>query len=357
MPRRLLPWLIAGAACVGVAGWALFLRPPRTLAGYEAYYANDPRPPRNGAIKVTFLGTSTLLFEDDSTKLLVDGFISRPPLFHAITRPLRTNTTLVDSVLKRVGADRIDALFTVHSHYDHALDAAYIVRTRGGRLYGSESTKMVGLGGDVAADSIRVIVLGRPDSVGEFRVTAFRARHSKQLRLIRFPGVITHPLRQPAWVGQYREGGPYKAGGSFDLLIQHGNRAILIKGGPVDDAPPAGLRADVVFLGTGTLGKRDRTFQNTYYEQWVCGVGARHVIPIHWDDFFAPLSDSLPVAPWVVDRKPRAGFDYLIKRTKEDSIGFQILQGFGSVLLFSPDGPPAVRPPRPPARCPRRAGG
>lgn len=356
MLRRLLRWLIVGVVCVAVGGCALLLRPAHDIANYRAHYGNDTTPVRNGAIRVTFLGTSTLLLDDGTTKLLIDGFISRPPLIHAMTRRLRTDSVLVDTVLNRLSAHRIHALFTVHSHYDHALDAAYIARTRGARLYGSNSTRMVGLGGGVKDGSITVIAPGTPDSVGDFHVTAFPAKHSKQMWLVRFPGEITDTLPQPAWVWQYKEGGPYEEGGSFDLLIQHRDRAILIKPGPIDTPPPAGLRADVVFLGTGTLGKRDRTFQNAYYQHWVCGVGARHVIPIHWDDFFAPLSHNLPAAPWIVDSNPQAAFDYLIQKTREDSIGFQILQGFGSVLLFSPDGPRAVPPPRQAGPRPRCAG-
>ena len=348
--RRPLLWLVFGASSVAVAGCALVLRPSHAIGDYKDSLINDIRPIRNGTIRVTFLGTSTLLLEDDSTKLLIDGFISRPPLRHVLIRGLRTNTAVVDTVLNRLGARRVDALFTVHSHYDHALDAAYIARTRHALLYGSESTRMVGLGGRVDPGRIKVFVEGEPATVGEFRVTPFRSTHSTQSWPVSFLGQITDPLRQPAHVSQYREGG------SFDLLIQHRNHTILIKPSPFLDSLPTGLRADVVFLGIGTLGKRDTNFKHAYYERWVRGVGARHVIPIHWDDFFAPLSDDLPAAPWVVDTKPRAAFDYLIGCTQKDRIGFQILQGFGSILLFSPDGPPTRPPARPPVlhpRCPR----
>ena len=320
------------------------------MAGYEGCYVDDTTPIRHGAIRVTFLGTSTLLLDDGATKLLVDGFISRPPLRRVLTRRLRTDTALVDMVLNRLEVHRIHALFTVHSHYDHALDAAYIARTRHARLYGSASTRMVGLGGEVDDDSITVFVPGKPISVGEFRVTPLESKHSEQIKPVRFLGEISDTLQQPARVWQYREGG------SFDLLIQHRDHSILIKPGPFLNMPPAGVRADVVFLGVGTLGKNDTTFMNTYYQQWVRGLGARHVIPIHWDDFFAPLSEDMPAAPWFVDKNPRAAFDYLIDRTQKDSIGFQILQGFGSVLLFSSDGPPAVHPSGPACSPFRRAG-
>ena len=131
----------------------------------------------------------------------------------------------------------------------------------------------------------------------------------------------------------------YKEGNSFDLLIEHRGRAILIKPGPaLDRAPRLGLRADVVFLGIGTLGKRKPDFQNAYCRQSVQDVGAKLVIPIHWDNFFAPLSENLPLAGRLMDDS-RAAFDFLIARTEQDRAQFLILQGFGSVVLFAPEAP------------------
>jgi hypothetical protein len=43
------------------------------------YYLNQSSDePKNGSIKVTFYGTSMLLFDDVKTRLLVDAFITYP---------------------------------------------------------------------------------------------------------------------------------------------------------------------------------------------------------------------------------------------------------------------------------------
>jgi L-ascorbate metabolism protein UlaG (beta-lactamase superfamily) len=147
---------------------------------YQKYVVNATTAMRDGVVKVTFLGTSTLLLDDGRTRVLVDGFITRPSMLRVATTPLRTNRQLVDSTLNRLTRESIGAVFTVHSHYDHALDAAYIARTRGARLYGSASTRMVGLGDGVNDDSITVFVPGVVNRVGEFRVTALRTTHSPQ---------------------------------------------------------------------------------------------------------------------------------------------------------------------------------
>jgi L-ascorbate metabolism protein UlaG (beta-lactamase superfamily) len=353
MLRRSLRWVLGVTAFVVVAIGALLLWPARDMARYEDYYVNDPTPPSNGAVRVTFLGTSTLLLDDGTTKLMVDGFISRPSrgdLARGLGR-VRTDTASVDRVLGGLKACRIDALFTVHSHYDHALDAAYISRLTGADLYGSKSTRMVGIGGNVDTADITVIIPGKMNKVGAFHVIPLQARHSKQLELVSFLGDIEDTLRQPASVRDYKEGG------SFDLLIQHGNHRILIKPGPALNSESRDtVRADVVFLGIGTLGKRSATFKKAYYEESVRALRATHVIPIHWDDFLAPLSDDLPTAPLYVDTNPHAAFRYIIDRARSDSIGFQILQGFSSVLLFAPNAPPAERPsPYAPGNRNRRA--
>lgn len=43
---------------------------------------------------------------------------------------LHTARTLVDAALNRVTRESIEAVFTVHSHRDQALNAAYIARSR-----------------------------------------------------------------------------------------------------------------------------------------------------------------------------------------------------------------------------------
>ena len=38
------------------------------------------------AVTATWLGVSTLLFDDGETQILIDGFISRPSLFESLAR-------------------------------------------------------------------------------------------------------------------------------------------------------------------------------------------------------------------------------------------------------------------------------
>jgi L-ascorbate metabolism protein UlaG (beta-lactamase superfamily) len=309
-----------------------FLNPSASLASgtldrYSSYYlSQSDEEPKNGSIKVTFLGTTMLLFDDGETKVLLDGFITRLPLENLSA--LQTDKALVDSVLSRIGVDRLDALFAAHSHFDHALDVAYIAQQTGAQLYGSESTLNIGRGGDLPESQMTLYEVGKPVSIGQFNITVLPSKHSPPVAGINdnLGVVIDKPLRQPANFYAYSEGG------SFDFLIQHGDRAILVKPaanyieGAWDD-----LRANVLFLSTGTLGDQDPAFREAFYEQTVAQVKPQLVIPVHWDNFLLPLSESL--VP-LTDKDLTTSFDFLIERLSTDRIQFGIVQGYQNVMLF-----------------------
>ena len=91
------------------------------------------------------------------------------------------------------------------------------------------------------------------------------------------------------------------------------------------------IRADVLLLGTAMLGKQQPEFQQQFYDETVGKLHPQLVIPIHWDNFFHPLSEHLVALPWVADDLKQS-FDFLIFRTKTDKIKFRILQGYQSLI-------------------------
>jgi len=63
----------------------------------------------------------------------------------------------------------------------------------------------------------------------------------------------------------------------------------------------AGLKVDTVFLGVGTLGKKDEAYRSAYWQETVRASGAKRVIPIHWDNFWLPLDQPLQAMPLLFD--------------------------------------------------------
>jgi L-ascorbate metabolism protein UlaG (beta-lactamase superfamily) len=322
------------AAVAGVRGQDRVPLKDKDLERYRPYFLKDADgTPKDGAVKVTFFGTTTLLFDDGETQLMTDGFFTRPSLITVARGKLETDTKIVDAVLKKAKIDRLQALFVAHSHYDHALDAAYVAKTTKAKLHGSASTLNIGRGGGLGDEQMVLFEPGKEQAVGKFKVTVLKGKHSPPIKGINddLGQTIDKPLKQPATARDYKEGG------SFDFLIKHGDRAILVipSGNYVEGALDK-VRADVLFLGTGGVGKQTREFQTNLYDNTVKKVQPRLVIPVHWDNFFTPLSDRLEPPGKLIDDAP-AAFDFLIERLKADKIQFGILQGYNSVMLFGKD--------------------
>jgi L-ascorbate metabolism protein UlaG (beta-lactamase superfamily) len=309
-----------------------------SIEHYRKYYLpENEKDPKNGAVKVTFLGTGTLLFDDGETQVMTDGFFSRPSFLKVIKGKIETDPKVVDAALKRAGVERLKALFVAHSHYDHAFDVAHVVKKTGAKLHGSVSTLNIGKGGGLEEEQMQLYEPGKEVRVGRFTVSVLKSKHTPPIAGINndLGEVIDKPLKQPA---SFRD---YKEGGSFDILIRHGGNSMLVK--PSDNFLEGALdkvRVDVLFLGTAGMGTYKKDFQDAVYDQTIGKVRPKLVIPVHWDSFFDPLSDKLQFP--LVGNVP-AGFDYLIGRLKEDGIEFGILQGYQSILLFGDSGLPGAK--------------
>ncbi|KOS64330.1 MBL fold metallo-hydrolase [Lysinibacillus agricola] len=306
-----------------------FLAPSADIQQYKEYYApkTTQKTLIQDEVKVTFLGTSSLLFDDGNTQLMIDGFISRPPLLKMLPlSTVKTDADAVNNVFHKIGIDhnKLRGLFIAHTHYDHALDLAYIAKQIGTHVYGSESAINIGLGEGINVDQMSVYEVNKTMQLGDFTVTVLQSKHSPTFDE---GEKINEPLKQPAIALNYHEDS------SYDFLITHHNKKFFVKPsanyieGALDD-----IRADVLFLGIGVLGAQDENFQNMYYEQTVRKIQPKLIIPIHWDNFTKPLTDALEAMPKFADNT-KAGLDFIIQRTKVDKIDFQILQGFQSIYF------------------------
>lgn len=291
------------------------------------------------AIQVTFLGTTTLLFDDGDTQILIDAFVTRPPFRTVAFDRIGSDENLLKTLLADVDVKRVKAIFVSHSHYDHALDVPSFLKLTNATLYGSESTLNIARGVCLPEHLLMPLTVNRDYRIGEFYVRAIPSRHSPPV-----PGInndlgtmIDHALKQPARYHEYREGG------SYDFLIHHRGRSMLIKpsAGFVEGALN-GKHADVLFLATGAFGQQCETYRAAYYANTVGATRPGLVIQIHWDDFFAPLSDNLPPAKDTV-----IAWSDLTTRLRADGVGFAILQGRQSMQLFSDD-MSNIRPPQTP---------
>ncbi len=285
--RTALIVLALGVIGAGIGAWLWNDRVEITAVGLP--FARVARAGASPAVTVTWLGVTTLLFDDGETRLLTDGFFSRPGVFDLLLdRPVSPDAAGIDRALAVAKISRLAAVMTVHSHYDHAMDAAEVAKRTGALVLGSSSTANLARGAGLAEERIVEISDGETRQFGRFAVQFLRSRHMPMGAdgAPPMPGTIDAPLSPPAPISAWREGG------SYSISIVHPTGSALVQGsaGYVEGAL-AGLQADVVFLGIAGLARLGADYTETYWREVVERTGGGRVFPIHYDDFTRPYGD------------------------------------------------------------------
>jgi L-ascorbate metabolism protein UlaG (beta-lactamase superfamily) len=279
------------------------------LAAYASLELK-PSAPQHSALRVTFLGVGTLLFDDDETAILVDGFFTRPDALRLLGGNVAPDPVVIRRHLERAGIKKLAAVIPLHSHIDHAMDAPEVALQTDGLLLGSESTANIGRGwvspsGKLPEERIRVVRDGETFSFNHFEIKIILSRHTGTAPS---EGDILEPLKPPVPFRSYKEGSTYK------LLITHNGRKIMVSSSA--GWVPGALEhteAEVVFLGIPPHFEPDPPrFKDEYWREVVAATKVRRVIPVHWDQFWVPLDwPAVPFAnfrPWM---------DFLIEKGRQ----------------------------------------
>jgi L-ascorbate metabolism protein UlaG (beta-lactamase superfamily) len=257
---------------------------------------------REPAIRVQWLGTAGFALEYDGHVLLLDPYLTRASLARCVLAPLRTDR---DAVRRHV--PRADAIVLGHTHFDHALDAPYIARSTGARVFGSRSAAALCVAQGVEADRVDVVEReagGEPveREVGPFQLRFIPSAHARLVvGRVPFPGEIADcgdvPMRAEA----------YRCGAVFGVEIRVAGRTIYHLGSAeIVDASVRVKNVDLLLMCVaGWTTSRDLPER----------IGARlspgAVLLSHWDDFLRSLDRParlLPAMqmPRLVERLSRA---------------------------------------------------
>lgn len=277
-------------------------------------------------LRVTFLGVSTLLFDDGETAILTDGFFTRPGKLRFLFTRIEPDADLITRQLQRAGIHKLAAVVVVHSHYDHAMDSPVVATQTGAQLVGSQSMANIALGYGFPKEKLTVVGESASMRFGRFQITLLASGHVPS-RLAPM-GSIENPLKPPAWWWEYKEGG------SYSVLIDHDGRSILVQGSA--GFKPDALKnrhADLVFLGIGQLGNQDDDYRELYWQQVVAAVRPRRIIPIHWDDFWLPLDHPLVPFPRLADNFEKS-MEFLNRRGQQENIEVKLLPAWLKVDPF-----------------------
>ena len=236
-----------------------------------------------GSVTVRFTGSTTLLFDDGETSWMTDGWFSRPTFIEIITEHVEPDLAAIGRGLKANEVDKLDAVIPLHSHYDHAMDAPEVARRTGATLYGSESTANIARGWGLEEGRIEVFTNKKPIALGDFIITPIESNHFQFVdpeiakTALDLP-TIDSPLVPPAPITNYR------VGKSYVLQVEHpqGSFAIVGSAGFIEGGL-RGFKADVLFLGVGSLGEQSVEYRQKYWEETVGRLEPSTVIPIHYD--------------------------------------------------------------------------
>lgn len=259
-------------------------------------------------VTATWLGVTTLLFDDGETQILIDGFFSRPSLGDIIFgRPVTNDAATINYVLDHYRIRRLAAIIPVHSHFDHAMDIGAIANRTSASILGSASTVQIARGAGVPDDQITLVEAARVYTFGRFNVMLLPSTHAPigWSGSVPWDGTIDAPLTLPQPVSAWREGG------SFVVVIEHplGNAIVQGTSGFASTGTATGnLSADVVFLGVGGLETLGRNYAEQYWQAFVTATGADSVYPMHFDDFTRPFGDIVPAPRFIGDLQTTASW-------------------------------------------------
>jgi L-ascorbate metabolism protein UlaG (beta-lactamase superfamily) len=242
-------------------------------------------------VSVLWLGTAGVLISDSQTGILIDPYVSRFGLFKIATGlPLQPDKETVQKWVERLGKNNIQAVVVSHSHFDHCLDAPYFAMQTGAPLIGSKSTLNVGRGASLVEAQLEAVKPGREITVGEFKLKFIESIHGPAfLGRVPYPGTIDKPL-----IG-YHPAKAYKLGQVYAIFISHPSGTIVHHGSAgFIPGMYKGITADVVLLGISGRGDTQ-----TYLENVPLKLGAKLLIPIHFDNFFMPLAKKMKILPTV----------------------------------------------------------
>ena len=308
-------------------------RPQLSEIDWQPYPEYESRP---DAVTVTWLGVTTMLFDDGSTQILIDGFFSRPSIADIVfSAKVQSSAAKIDFVLDEYQMRRLAAIIPVHSHFDHAMDIGAIANRSSASIIGSETTANIARGAGVPEDQIVVAVSGSDYSFGEFSVRIIDSSHAPLGwgASVPYPGTIDAPLDLPAPVSAWREGK------SYSVVVMHPQGTTLIQGsagflpGALDD-----VDADVVMLGAFGLENFGREYAEKYWLSMVTSTGAKRVIPIHFDDYTRPFG-HVELSPRILDNFVDSAEWLDVFRETWDNDARLHLPVFGEKLVLYP--PPA----------------
>ncbi len=230
----------------------------------------------DSSVSVTYLGTAGFIFSTPNRDIVVDPYVTRPPLNqHAFSR-LKPNESLVKRVIPKA-----DDVLIGHAHHDHILDAPCLCAQTGARLIGSEDVARVGRAAGLPETQI-LSTQGREDIScgGDAMVRGIPSAHGKvYFNKVTLPGSIGADFSWPAYYWQFRHGHVLNW-----YLELNGLRVMHVDSAEFFAKEWDGIEVDVLCLCA--IGRAARP---NYISEAISLTKAKIVMACHWDCFWIPF--------------------------------------------------------------------
>jgi L-ascorbate metabolism protein UlaG (beta-lactamase superfamily) len=237
--------------------------------------------------EMRWLGVAGIELRANEQILVIDPFVTRPPLRRMWWGRVRSDTALAAATVPHG-----DFLLVTHAHWDHVMDMPAVIDQTRATAYGSPNTHQLLAILGVPEERLQEIKVGDRLTLGTFQIEVLPAEHGLVLGRPFATGSLAPHLRPPLRMRDYR------MDVCFSFLIEvDGLRFLDWSSEQIHSAPPA----DVLFVKPHQ--------ERAYYEVLLDVVQPRVLIPIHWDDFMRPLSQ--PLRPML--KPPRLAFPPLAR--------------------------------------------
>ncbi len=257
------------------------------------------------SIYFRWLGVAGIELSMGSEIMLIDPYLTRIPLRNILFGPVHSHKELI-----RKHIPRCHHILVTHSHFDHLMDVPFIARYTGAEVFGSASTCRLLSACGVPPRQFHEIDVGDRLYLNPFHFQVLPAHH------VVIPGFgcrqLPAKLKPPLWAWHFR------MDKTFSFLIEADGLWMMIDLGQKCTQAAA---ASILFMQPRMTAAQRRHRMEI--------VRPRLVVPVHWDDFFRPLSRSprpgLHLSGWKFPPLKRLNMTEFSQALKRDHPAVEIL--------------------------------
>lgn len=277
-------------------------RPKGILWGFFLFSLLSFNISAKSPLYLKWYGTTCLSITDGKSVILFDPYLTRPSIWSALFgSDLSSDPSLVKKYIGPFKEEENRAVFISHTHFDHILDLPSLERLwEYPEVYGPANIQFIGKSLE-NKDKLKRNRVNENQviNVGLFKVSPLKSRHSALPLGFEFAkGLLKENISLPASAYEL------KAEESFAYLIKHPSGTILFQSGAVSRKTYPVDNVDTLLIGISS--RKDEDMKEGILKK----VKAKKIIPIHFDNFFRPLSDGIHPLPFV----DTSGFEKLVER-------------------------------------------